>query len=515
VRLLLLALAVPFGLAAQVRPSGAPLDPIANFPIPVVTPPLLPRLFEPAVPVGFFHTLGIAAGLADDITLSRGSVRTRLSHDGGEFRRPFDPDGVSQRGAEAGGWRRLSDRGAVWGRAAVEDAIFGNAGFATFMDPYGSSPLVIADTTAPRVRRARALMEGAMGWRVGGFRLGLAGGLDVREDATRDARFIRSVRHAVPAVQVSLGHRLPAGLTLVLHGRWTGGSESATFRPEPGASRAYQFDGFDEPFPRDIVPPNTYFRRNQRDAYAAGLGVTGGLLGGRWVLGWARTYRSDEHFTLLIDSPPVDTWKADGWMARAAYQRQVRGVLSTLTLHADRLTGDVTRADIEGVITRVHETRMGALLELRWASPAPRWEVGGTVGLDRTRRQVSDFLVRVDSDLDVWHPGGGLAVARTLSSTTVALAGGVAWSGAYATLPNPPGMGPIYRQYIAPALSRDATRTSTVAASLSGRHRVTELLAFQGSATWNQTKVRGAPAPVGPRGRYEQWEIEVAVVVGR
>jgi hypothetical protein len=316
-------------------------------------------------------------------------------------------------------------------------------------------------------------------------------------------------------VQASLGHRLPGGLTLVLHGRWTGGSESATFRPEPGSSRAYQFDGFDDPFPRDIASPNSYFRRNQRDAYAAGAGVTGGLVGGRWVLGWARTYRSDEHFTLLIDSPPVDTWEADGWVARAAYQRQVLGVLLTLTLHGDRLTGDLRRADIEGVITRVRETRMVALLELRWASPVALWDVGLTVGLDRTRRQVSDFLVRVDSDLDLWTPSGALAVARTFNSTTVALAAGVAASGPYATLPNPPAMGPLYQQYIAPALSRDATRSLTAAGSVAVRHRVTELLAFQGSGWWNRTAIRGDPVAFGPGGRYNQWEIEAAVVVGR
>jgi hypothetical protein len=115
----------------------------------------------------------------------------------------------------------------------------------------------------------------------------------------------------------------------------------------------------------------------------------------------------------------------------------------------------------------------------------------------------------------LWTPSGALAVARTFNSTTVALAAGVAASGPYATLPNPPAMGPLYQQYIAPALSRDATRSLTAAGSVAVRHRVTELLAFQGSGWWNRTAIRGDPVAFGPGGRYNQWEIEGAVVVGR
>jgi hypothetical protein len=515
VRRLLAFLAAPVAAVAQERPPGAPLDPVANLPIPVIAAPSLPRLLEPLYSVGLFHTLGLAAGLPDDIERSRGRVRAGWGHEGGLFRRPFDPDGATERGAEGSGWGRLSAGSAVWGRAAVQDAVFDHAGYASFMDPYGSSPLVMADTTSPRSRRSRALIEGAMGWRLGGLRLGLAGGLDVREDATRDARFIRSVRHSVPAVQASVGYALPAGLVVALYGRWMGGSETAIFRPEPGGSRAYQFDGFDDPFPRDIAPPNAYFRRNQRDGYAAGAGITGPLTGGRWVVGWARTYRTDRHFTLLVEDPPSDTWEADGWTGRAAYQRRVLGVVSTLTLHADRLTGDVRRVDIDGVITRARDTRMGAGLELRWAPANSLWEAGLTLGLDRTRRQVSDFLVRVDSDLDFWTPSGAVGVARTVGSTTIAAAVGVAAPGAYATLPSPPAMGPVYQWFIAPGLSRDATRSLTASGSLAVRHRVTERLAFEAFGWWNRTTIRGAPAEFGPDGRYNQWEVGAAVVLGR
>jgi hypothetical protein len=32
---------------------------------------------------------------------------------------------------------------------------------------------------------------------------------------------------------------------------------------------------------------------------------------------------------------------------------------------------------------------------------------------------------------------------------------------------------------------------------------------------WNRTAIRGAPAEFGPDGRYNQWEVGAAVVLGR
>jgi hypothetical protein len=143
------------------------------------------------------------------------------------------------------------------------------------------------------------------------------------------------------------------------------------------------------------------------------------------------------------------------------------------------------------------------------------WDVGVTFGLDRMRRQVDDFLVRVASDLDVWYPHGALAVAWSRQSTSATLGVGVAASGAYASLPNPPSMGLLYQEFLAPALSRDATRSLTLGGLFGARHRVTELLAFEGQIRWYGTGARGTPAPYSPEGRYTRWEVEAGIVVGR
>ena len=45
------------------------------------------------------------------------------------------------------------------------------------VQPYTSSPFVVADTLDPEVSRARARLEGMAGWRVLGFGVGLAAGV--------------------------------------------------------------------------------------------------------------------------------------------------------------------------------------------------------------------------------------------------------------------------------------------------------------------------------------------------
>jgi hypothetical protein len=168
------------------------------------------------------------------------------------------------------------------------------------------------------------------------------------------------------------------------------------------------------------------------------------------------------------------------------------------------------------VITRVRDTRMGAHLALRLTSHGDTRHYGLTLAIDRFRRQVNDFLVRVESDLEVWTPSAGVALGWLEGSTLVAVGGGVSASGPYATLPNPDSMGTVYRQFLAPALSRDASRSITYAAWLGARHHVTEFLAVQGSARWNGVRVRREPAPFAPAGRrYDQFVVELAVVVGR
>jgi hypothetical protein len=475
-------------------------------------PPAPALLTEPSPAVGLFRSAGIAAGLPDEVPAPRGILRLGISNAWGPYRRPFDPNqagGVSVRGA---GWQRVSPRVAGWGRVAVEDGGGDPTGYTVYGTPYGSDPLILADTATSKLHRARATLEGALGWSAGGWRLGVAAGVAVTDDGTRDASFIRTNRMSLPAVQLSVG-RTFFGITTVLHGRWTGGSETMLLRSEPGESRAYFLTGFEEPLPLDITPapPASLFRRTQKDAYAGGVAFGGRLLGRPWVVSAARTYRKDIHFSEVVRDPPSDTWVADGWTITAAHQRGLPfGLTGTFALDASRLVGDVTLVSVDGAVTRVRETMLETSLDLR-GGPG-RIQPALRLGLTMSRRQLDDFLRRAGAALTVWRPSAVAEVAYTLGGTSVSLSAGVAGAGPYATLINPTAMGPVYQRFTAPAWSRDATKATTLLGSLTVRRTVSSRVALVGQAGVTDLSPRGTPVLASPAGRFREWRVSLGVI---
>jgi hypothetical protein len=513
----LVALCVAAPLAAQDAQIRGPLRPLADNPAPVLPAPPLPALLVEAPPaVGLFRSAGLPVGLARDVTGSRGVLSLGMAHDGGSYRRPFDPDDVGGVGARAAGWQPLGGHAAAWGRVVAENTGLGAAGFASHFEPYGSSPLVLADTSSPKAQRVRATLEGATGWSAGPWLMGVAAGLDVLDVGTRDAALVRTDRGSVPAVEVAFGRDLPGGLTLVAHGRWVGGSETMFLRPQPGATRAFLFSGFDDPLPMDIASPNAFFRRAQRDAYEGGIGLAGRLLGGPWVLSAARTYRHDINFSDVSANPPSDDWTADGWTIVAEHQRPLpAGVTGTLHLGASRLVGDVTLESIQGVTARVRETLLDASLDLRWTPPRSRISTAVRLGLDMTHRELDDYLMEVGADVLVWRPSAVAEVAYPWRSTAVALAAGVAGSGPYATLPRPSAMGPVYYQFIAAAWSRDATPATTLLGALTIRQTLSPGLAIVAQGAVTDLSSRGTPVVPSPAGHYREWSVSVGLLGAR
>jgi hypothetical protein len=513
----LAALCIAAPLAAQDAQVRAPLRPLADHPAPVLPAPPFPALLIEASPaVGLFRSAGLPAGLPRDVTASRGVLSIGMTHDGGSYRRPFDPDDATAVTVRAAGWQPLGGHGAAWGRVVAENTGLGTAGFASHFQPYGSSPLVLADTSNPKVQRVRATLEGATGWAAGSWLMGVAAGLDVLDLGTRDAGFVRTNRASVPAVQLAFGRDMPGGLTLVLHGRWVGGSETMFLRPQPSPSRAYLFSGFDDPLPLDIASPNAFFRRTQRDAFEGGVGLAGRLFGGPWVLTAARTYRHDTHFSDVIANPPSDDWTADGWTILAEHQRTLpAGVTGTLHVEARRLVGDVTLESIEGVTVQVQETMLDAAVDLRWTPPRSAIQTALRLGLGMSHRQLDDYLVQVGADVEVWRPSAVAEVAYPWRNTAVALAAGVAGAGPYATLPRPSAMGPVYYQFIAPAWSRDATPAITLLGALTVRQTLSPGLALVAHAELTGLSPQDTPVVPSPSGSYREWRVSVSLLGAR
>jgi hypothetical protein len=508
-----LCLAAP--LAAQDTQVRGPLRPLADNPTAVL--PALPfpdLLLEAAPVVGLFRSAWLPAGLARDVTAPGGVARLGMADASGAYRRPFDPDDVRAIGIRAAGWRRVGI-GAAWGRVVAEDVRLGSMGHASHTQPYGSSPIVLADTTDPAAKRVRYTLEGAMGLAAGSWLIGLSGGLVVSDLGTRETQFVRTNRHSTPAVELNVGRDLFAGLTLLLYGRWMGGSETMFLRPEPSQSRAFRFSGFDDPLPLDIVPPGAYFRRTQRDAYDGGAALAGRLFGAPWVLSVGRTYRKDIHFDEVRQDPPADDWVADGWTVVAAHQRRLPfGITGTLQLDGNRLVGDVTLAAVEGVVTRVKEHVLAGSLDLRWTGPDGALQAALRLGLDLSRRQLDDYLVLIGADVRAVAPSAVMEVAYRWAGTAVSLAGGIAGRGEYPTLPRPAAMGPVYQEFIAPSWSRDATRARTLLGAVTVRQRLSARAALFARADLARLAPTGAPVPPLPAesGNYSAWRVALGVV---
>jgi len=510
---LCLCLAVP--LAAQDTQVQGPLRPVADHPASVLPAPPFPDLLLEAPPtVGLFRSAWLPAGLARDVTAGGGSTRLGVGGASGEYRRPFDPDDVRTIGFRAAGWQPVGT-GAAWGRVVAEDIRLGTSGHAAHTNPYGSSPLVLADTTDPKAKRVRYTLEGAMGWSLGAWLVGLSGGLEVIDLGTREAQFIRTNRYSTPAVELNVGRDLFAGMTLLLHGRWMGGSETMFLRPEPKESRAYLFSGFEDPLPKDIVPPSAYFRRTQRDGYAGGAALAGRLYGEPWVLSVARTYRKDIHFEEVRQDPPTDDWIADGWTVVAAHQRPLPyGITGTLQLDASRVVGDVTLAAVEGVVTRVRETIFEGSLDLRWTASDGAFQAALRLGLDLSRRQLDDYFVRIGADVRAAAPSAVAEVAYRWAGTAVSVAGGVGGHGPYPSLPRPTAMGPVYQEFIAPRWSRDATKATTLLGAVTLRQTLSARVALFARAGLASLSPSGTPVPPLPAeaGSYGKWQVEVGVI---
>jgi hypothetical protein len=236
------------------------------------------------------------------------------------------------------------------------------------------------------------------------------------------------------------------------------------------------------------------------------------MFGGPWVLSAARTYRHDIHFSEPRQDPPSDEWTADGWNLVAAHQRRLPfGITGTLELDASRLVGDVTLVSVEGAVVRVRETMFDGSLDLR-AAPGARFQTALRLGLGMSHRQLDDFLRRAGADLVVWRPSAVAEVAYTLGGTSVALAGGVAGAGPYATLPRPTAMGPVYQQFIAPTWSREATRATTLLGTVTVRQRVSSGLALLAQAGVTDLSPRGTPVLASPDGRFREWRVSFGMV---
>lgn len=502
--------------------AWSPLRPIADQARTLSRAPELPQLLLIGGPrIGQLWTVGNPAGLAYQVGDSRAELRGAWGRDDGSYRRPLDDLQAGALQLYGLGWQPLG-KGAAVGRVIFDQQRAQPGSFADVIEGYPSNPFVVTDTSVPDLRRVRARLEGGFGWQFGAWGLGLTVGVEVRDHRTTDARFPRLSRASTPSASLGLFHDLPLGMRLAAYGRWVGNRESITLVGQPGTGLVYQLEGYAEPSPREVVPPNViYLRRLERNGFAGGLALSGELWGSEWVLFWERHRRDERHFSELRTQPRSDEWEARGSRLAGALQWPfLSDGRLRLTAYAEysALDGDARRFDLEGIIFRANESVFLTAADIRYMPPGSPWAAALVLRLAGESRLRQDFIAETWTEIDSWTPGAAAEVAWTPGrSTALSVGFGFAAYSATSTLPNPELMGPVYQRLIAPELSLYATRAATTTLGLSLRQQVGSRTALLLRGHWESLSASGneSPLPFAPTGDRVLLRLSLSLVLKR
>lgn len=449
-----------------------------------------------------------------DTSASRfGELRLRGGGERGDYRRPLDAPTSSVWQGAGLGWRPLGTRGAGIGRVIVDQEQQGESGPSARVTPYTSSPFVVADTLSPEMRRARARLEGMAGWRVSGFGLGLAAGVETRELRSIDAPLRRSTRSTRQGVTAGIAHELPwMRLALGAHVRWQGSTENGAIVPRPGSGVAFAIQGYAEPDSL-VIDISSLTRRIVARADAAGLGARARVLGTDLVAYGETTRRREHHIAGVLPSSPQERWDADGneWGVAAQRALWTSRALITAWVRGSSLEGDAHRPDLTGIILTGRESRLAIVADGRLHMPGSAWRFGVQGGTTRETMARTDYVASLATDIVAWSPSASLEVARDVG-TRGALAVTVL-GGQHATTSRVPAsaeQGPVYREYIAPELALAAGGATLLGGGVTGRWRVR-------NGTWWASLRGESLAPTGPQltaspdGNRTMWSVTVGL----
>ena len=495
--------------------AWSPLRPVADVPRGLLRAPLAPGVLDaPPPPSGAFVLSGAPGGLARDLagnSLSGDSsrfseLRLRGAGEQGDFRRPFD-FGDSRVGQLSGhGWAPVGRSGVAIGRFVLDRETSDESGNTTRSAPYGGSPFVIADSVTPPMRRTRARLEGALGWRLGQWGVGGAAGIDSREQHTVDFPLRRTGRDVLPAIMLGADRGLPwLGLRIGAYWRWTEPIETNLLNARPAETQVYPVQGIEEPQSLHITSGQTVFTRIERHATATGGSMQLDMFGARVVVTHERGDRAEDQFTPGGRDRIAERWRAEGSETRAMLQRRWgRRVRVTLVASDESANGDATRPDLTGVSYRGSDRRRAAEADVR-SAVGPVWDVGATGGATQVERTGVDFVATDAAATRVLTPFGSAELARRWSWGALALGASGAWSSPSGNIPSLEGRGPYYRRFIAPTLAYEAADASAVAGW------VTATVGFRGAVLLGSVRAeRASPSSSGlqrlqPQGERSGW----------
>ena len=490
----------------------APVAELVREPAPVPQLPLL--LTAPAPRAGLFWTLGNPAALPLELNDRYTAFRAAYTDEAGTYRRPLDAASTGTIAVSGSGWRPVGARGALSGGVVVQQTSMDQMA-AGVSDPYGMSPHLFSDTSGTSLGETAARLDGAGGWRLGGWGLGLALGFDTWTTRTGVARVPRFQRGVRPTATAGLTRTL-GPLVLAAHARWQAEVQTTSLTTRGVTDRVYDIAGYTEPVPVDLGPGQGYYRRIERDAAAlgGGAGLTTGTI--RWIAFGEVTRLDERQSSQQNNNPPTDNWDATGHVLGLSVEAALAGGRGRLVsgIRWSHVSGEATRADLvaEGILYRATDDAVdgGVDVRLRLGS---RWQAGARLSITHDYDARDDILARVGSALRTWSPSFSLETAYDLSDRlALSLGAGAAWRTPIGSIPDPGPTGAGYQEWLAPELSYYATPTLTEALRVAARWRAGgQEIAVQ--AQYGHTAARGAgyQLPFAPVGSRETWDVGVSV----
>lgn len=465
--------------------------------------------------IGLFWTAGNPAGLARELTDTRSDFFGGVCRTQGDYRRPLDPGAASLKQAWATSWTPIDSRFNGLGRVVLDQERLDPGTHSDETEPYPTSPFVTADTATSAVRRTRARLEGAAGWRLGGWALGAIVGYDTRENQTIQAGFVRRTRQAMSGVTVGVS-RLMGGVALGLHARYRRRAETINLTERAGFGRVIDLEGY-----RNVQPlylgEQFYHRRIDENVPSAGASASGTMGRVRWVV-YADLARLRERRTRQEqDNPVLDRWNADSWTTGGELQRAigVRGLL-TLAARYTRLTGTGDLAlDSTSVLFTANEHLFDGSSELRIRPAVNRWSGVLVLRLRQERRIRNDSVAAIGTAVRAATLGASVAVSRSLSDRMgFELGADLGNYVANSQLPAP-SRGAVYLSYIAPELDVYARNATPYAVNATLRWRASARAGVWAAARYENLNPQGvSPSGVGPGGSRTAGYVLLGVTVG-
>jgi hypothetical protein len=433
----------------------------------------IPSVLDPAPRLGLFWTRGNPGALPFEVLDEWAGFRGSRSDVSGDYRRPLDAGDAAGFTLSALGWRALGERGAVIGRVVLDQRDLG-ADPGMSVRPYGSSPYTAVDTAAVNSRHVNARLEGAGGWRLGRFGIGVGAGFEGHDHRTSGTGKPRLGRAALPAASAGVATHLGPDVRIGTYGRWSGFAETSQSLTVSETGVIHGIRGLREPETHVVGSASPYFLRIEHDHRSVGVNAVGSALGTAWTT-FIETgrFRQESWNDQREDSPPANVWKAEGWVVGASVQRPVTGLLWTLDLRWKTLSGDATLADGEDPDFEADEGALSAALEARAESETGAWGAAARAFVEFQARERVDMAAELREEVEslTWALAG--SVARRLGTRT-RLSGGLTYA-SYRTrgpIPRTVGEGPGFQAFVAPEILLRASPARAWGILLEGRHEL-------------------------------------------